>query len=102
MSDLRGLSFDGFVAFAFDRPVPATDKDPNVVLMVEPDLQLEHGRRLFIDPLFLRERFNSAQLEQGFWFLSFSGISDYSDFFADQIWNDAASLDARLSAIRAS
>lgn len=70
-------------------------------MLVDPSRQLEHGRRLFTTPLFLRERFTAVQLEQGFWFLSHVGISDVSDFFADQLWNPEAPVDARIAAIAA-
>jgi hypothetical protein len=82
LNDLRGCSFEEWVAFAFDRPVPA-GKEPNwwhlheddeeMFLIVEPTLQIQHGRRLFADPLFLLDRFTAAQLEQGFWFVSWCG-----------------------------
>jgi hypothetical protein len=110
LDDLRGCSFEEWVAFAFDRPVPAGgeanwwhlhENDAEMVLMVDPALQVEHGRRLFADPLFLRERFTPAQLEQGFWFLSFSGPTVCGSFLADHLWNKSVPIDSRRAAIDA-
>jgi hypothetical protein len=70
-------------------------------LVVDPALQVEHGRKLFADPLFLRERFTPAQLEQGFWFLSWSGPIVCGEFFADLLWDKSISIDSRLAAIEA-
>lgn len=110
LNDLRGCSFEEWVAFAFDHPVPV-GKEPNwwhlheddaeMFLVVDPALQLEHGRRLFTDPLILRDRFTPAQLEQGFWFLSFSGSTVCGKFFADHLWDKGVSIDSRRAAIDA-
>jgi hypothetical protein len=72
-----------------------------MVLVVDPPLQIEHGRRLFTDPLFLRERFTPAQLDQGFWFLSFSGPTVCGEFFADRLWDKTVSIASRRAAIDA-
>lgn len=110
LNDLRGCSFEKWVAFAFDHPVPV-DNQPNwwhlheddeeTFLVVDPALQVEHGRRLFTDPLFLRDRFTPAQLEQGFWFLSWSGPTVCGKFFADHLWDKTVSIDSRRAAIDA-
>jgi hypothetical protein len=78
VDDLRGCSFERFVTYAFDRPVPRTEKEPNwwhgegvdeVELLIDGAAQLEHGCALFRDPLMLHDRFSPDQIEQGFWFL---------------------------------
>jgi hypothetical protein len=110
LNDLRGCSFEAWVAFAFDRPVPAGkeanwwhlhEDDAEMFLIVDPVLQVEHARRLFSDPLFLRDRFTAAQLEQGFWFLSSSGPTVCGKFFADHLWDSRFPLELRRAAIGA-
>jgi len=107
LDDLRGISFDDFVAYAFDRPVPV-GREPNwwhsgedtVVLVVDASLQLRHSALLFHDPLFLTARFSAEQIEQGFWFLCHD-VSDYAEFFPRLLWRDDAPLDLRVEAVRA-
>ncbi|TMA21624.1 MAG: hypothetical protein E6J88_15510, partial [Deltaproteobacteria bacterium] len=93
LNDLRGISFEGFVDYAFDRPVPR-EREPNwwhasdeelTQLIVDPRLQLQHAARLFHDPLFLTSRFSTDQIEQGFWFLAHD-VSNYAEFFPRLLW----------------
>ena len=74
--DLRGCSFDQFVSFLFDHPVPIASTTPedrrewywnDVEVIVDPVLQLQHLTRLNSAPEFLLSRFTVDQLEQGFW-----------------------------------
>lgn len=110
LDDLRGCSFEQFVTYAFDRPVPQTEKDPSwwfaseresVVLLVDPSLQVDHARRLFADPELLQNRFTPAQIDQGFWFLAFAGIAQCARFFAEPLWTEDVELDLRCRCVRA-
>ncbi len=66
--DITGISFDSFISFMFDRPVPK--KDPwywNTEAICVPAELASHYQKLFLGPRFLLERFSKPQLEQAFW-----------------------------------
>ncbi|MCA1829797.1 MAG: hypothetical protein ABR567_02330 [Myxococcales bacterium] len=92
--DLRGATFDRFVAHAFDHDDPAWHVvGPLPVLDVDPRLQLEHAERLFRNPSAVAS-FSPAQREQGFWFLP---GSSQPEFFSGQLWNHDLPIGARIS-----
>jgi hypothetical protein len=69
--DLIGVSFDEYVAFLFDKPVPqAHEKEKwywNVDVAFSPDEIASHYIQLFTEPAFLLSRFLKPELEEGFW-----------------------------------
>jgi hypothetical protein len=74
--DLRDIGYEDFVAFVFDRPVvplpPSGSNEPgpwywNVELRFQHAVVAAHYLRLFGDPVTVLARYNSEQLEQGFW-----------------------------------
>src|SRR5258706_11113362 len=110
LNDLRACSFDAWLAFAFDHPAPVgkepnwwhvSEPDEDLYLVVDPVLQLQHGCTLFLNPLVLRDRFTDAQIEQGFWFLAWSGIILCGNFFADHLWDETVPIEIRREAIEA-
>ena len=108
VDDLRGCSFERFVTYAFDRPVPRTDKEPNwwhgegvdeVELLIDGASQLEHSCAVFRDPLMLHDRFSPDQIEQGFWFLGMGHWSDYGAFFMDALWDEQLDVGLRCRCV---
>ena len=72
--DIRGYSFDKFVAFVFDRQVPVDSgktRSSTWYWGIEVDFDVmsvaEYYIRLFRQPEFLRQSYSDAQLDQGFW-----------------------------------
>ena len=110
IDDLRGCSFERFVTYAFDRPLPTSAKAPSwwhddgdvdAELLVDPELQLAHATRLFTEPLILRGRFNPAQIDQGFWFLAIGHASDYGRFFVELLWDEQVDAATRCACVAA-
>ena len=98
--DLRGASFDAFLAHAFDRAGDAwqvAEAQPSAELLVDPALQLAHAEKLLRAPAVL-QRFSQAQREQGLWFLP--GWFQ-PDFFSGQLWNHDLPGGARISCVAA-
>ena len=98
--DLRGASFDAFLAHAFDRNGDAWHVDeaqPATTLLVDPALQLAHAERLLRAPSVL-QRFTEAQRQQGLCFLP--GWFQ-PDFFSQQLWNHDLPSGARISCVAA-
>lgn len=94
--DLRGASFDAFLAHAFDRGGDAWHVDeaqPATQLLVDPALQLAHAEKLLRAPAVL-QRFTPSQRQQGLWFLP--GWFQ-PDFFSQQLWNHDLPAGARIS-----
>lgn len=69
--DLRQSSFEEFVLFLFDKPVPAAGQKEhwywNVDVLFSPRKVATYYVQLFSDPVFLFSRFNKSELEQAFW-----------------------------------
>lgn len=109
--DLRGCSFEQFLDYAFDRPVPACRDDlswwhadpiDEVRLLVDAPRQLEHACRLFSDPLLLATRTSVDQLDQGFWFLALGHIEpDFAPFFLQPLWSEHVDLALRCRCVSA-
>ena len=98
--DLRGASFDAFLAHAFDRASDAWQVDeaqPATALLVDPALQLAHAEKLLRAPAVL-QRFTPAQRQQGLWFLP--GWFQ-PDFFSQQLWNHDLPQGKRISCVAA-
>ena len=98
--DLRGASFDAFLAHAFDRASDAwhvAEAQPATQLLVDPALQLAHGEKLLRAPSVLG-RFTPAQRQQGLRFLP--GWFQ-PDFFSQQLWNHDLPSGARVSCVAA-
>lgn len=98
--DLRGASFDAFLAHAFDRAGDAWQVDeaqPSTELRVDPQLQLAHAEKLLRAPAVL-QRFTPAQRQQGLGFLP--GWFQ-PDFFSQQLWNHDLPQGARISCVAA-
>lgn len=118
-ADLRNATFEEWVDFVFDHPVPESpsyagfaasdddddddDGDPgdgdewywddDLAVEVTPALQVRYMTRLFREPELLLERFSEAQVEQGFWFISGPGGEEH---FRDYLWDpDVSWIDRR-------
>jgi hypothetical protein len=70
--DIRGFSFDEFVAFVFDRDVSTESKGKDywywhVEVNFDAARIVGYYQKLFERPEFLLERFSRTQLEEGFW-----------------------------------
>jgi len=70
--DIRGFSFEEFVAYIFDRPVvdKRLKQDPwywHEEVLFDPSTVCDNYFRLLRQPAFLLERFSRAQLDQAFW-----------------------------------
>jgi len=102
--DLRGCSFEGFVAFVFDHAPPAAAGmpqwyfDPELEVEFDGQLQLEHLTRLFRGADSLIESFTRAQIEQGLWFIAGPGGSE---FFSELLWDARIAWDVRGGCIAA-
>jgi len=98
--DLRGVSFDQFLAHAFDRSGPewqVKESEDTTLLEVDAALQIQHAERLFRDPSCVA-RFSRDQRVQGFWFLP---NWFQPDFFSWQIWNHDLPISPRISCVNA-
>jgi len=104
--DLRGTTFDAWLAFVFDHETQSDGDDVgdawywarDVELAVEPVRQVEYLTRLFERPEVLVRHFSEAQVEQGFWFM-FSACG--TPWFLDPLWDPAVPRAAREACIRA-
>ncbi len=101
--DLCQFSFEQFVAFIFDRDIPAKSEkwDPWYAHMraaFDPAPICDYYLRLFKQPRFLLERFSAAQLEVGFWAISSHNFLGCS--VTDLIWNVELPLSAREECVR--
>ena len=113
-TDLIKCSFDEFVTFLFERPVPSgessfaevarsgeTDKwnpwyyDSHVSF--DPFCLCDHYSRLFREPRFLVDRFSRSQLEQGFWAAQ-SPTLECSAYHLT--WNREVSFEVREECVR--
>jgi hypothetical protein len=69
--DLTGVSFNEYVDFIFDKPVPQAHETEkwywNVDIVFSPDEIANHYIQLFTEPVFLLSRFLKPELEEGFW-----------------------------------
>ncbi len=71
--DITGVSFDGFVLFIFDRPLPTEQAGKkhhwyyDIDVTFEPAEIAAHYIELFKNPQPLRSRFSPEELEEGFW-----------------------------------
>ena len=73
--DITGISYEEFIDFIFDRPVPTEEIGSpdrhhwyyDIEVAYEPEEIAAHYIRLFNDPELVRTRFSPEQLEEGFW-----------------------------------
>lgn len=112
--DLRECSFEEFVVFLFDRPVPSKDDSfpalakrgetdkwrpwyYDAAVNFDPLLLCRYYSQLFREPQFLLIRFSKAQLDQGFWAAQSTTLecSAWS-----LIWNDNIPFEAREECVR--
>jgi hypothetical protein len=99
--DLRGISYDDWLAFVFDHPVPPQG-EKEWYFKVDLDVEADAGRqvafltRLFLEPEVVVGRYTPGQIEQGFWFM-FGGGS--GEWFRDPLWDPSVSREARQGCI---
>lgn len=102
--DLRHATFDGFLTAVFDHPAPGNAEGVNpwyweseADFLVDPARQVAHLTQLFRSAGALRQRFSTAQLEQGFWVMG----SAASEQFVEQLWNPAVPWSDRAVCVAA-
>jgi hypothetical protein len=102
--DIKGMSFDQFVEFIFNREVVPLSghvgSDPwywHVDLDYDPHEVARFYIRLFCEPEFLLSHYTSAQLEQAFWAI----LSANLECSVEQIiWDKRLPFDLRESCVR--
>jgi hypothetical protein len=100
--DLRGVSYEDWLAFIFDRPVAQEGEkewyfQADLELETDPARQVAFLARLFRAPEALAERFSPGQIEQGFWFLFGTG----EEWFSVPLWGASVPWEERRECLRA-
>jgi hypothetical protein len=98
--DIRGYSFDQFVAFVFDREI-ASDSSRSwywqIDVSFDPQTLCGYYTQLFRQPEFLRDLYSVDQLEQGVW-----ALQSYCDFSVQRIfWDEELDFEQRAQLVRA-
>jgi len=99
--DLTGVSFNEYVAFIFDKPVPQAHETEkwywNVDVVFSSDEIASHYIQLFTEPVFLLSRFLKPQLEEGFWAIQSGNLGcDVSHI----IWHQYLPFATRANCVR--
>jgi len=99
--NLTASSFEEFVSFLFDKPVPPPESKAhwywNAEVLFLPDMICDYYVRLFTEPAFLLSQFDKSQLEQAFW-----AIQSYNleCSVARIIWDSALPFSVREQCVR--
>src|SRR5690349_12892195 len=75
--DISEVSFDEFVDFCFDHPVPKDSASAwyfEAEVLYDPLRSIDFFIQLFRHPEFLLQRYSRSQVDQGFWAISSSGF----------------------------
>jgi hypothetical protein len=102
--DLRGVSYEDWLAFIFDHPVARVGEkewyfQADLELQADPARQVAFLARLFRAPEALDERFPPGQVEQGFWFMF--GYSGAEQWFRAPLWDASVPWEDRRACLRA-
>src|SRR5579862_2765031 len=100
--DITGISFDSFVSFIFDRPVPPDGQRQcwywTTEATFDPARLASHYVRLFSQPRFLLDKFSKSQLEQGFWAIPSSTLNCSVQ---ELLWTDNLDFHVRAECVHA-
>jgi hypothetical protein len=102
-ADLRGVSYDEWLAFVFDHPVPPVG-EKEWYFQADLEIEADAGRqvaflaRLFLEPNVVAGRYTPGQIEQGLWFLFGWGGREW---FRDALWDPSVPWKARRGCIDA-
>jgi hypothetical protein len=100
--DITGISFDSFVSFMFDRPVPQEGQRKcwywSVEAVFDPAQFASYYVKLFSEPRFLLQTFSKPQLEEGFWAIPSCTLNCS---VRELIWMDDLDFTIRAGCVRA-